>query len=106
MAEPKQVDPQFELNVIIGLRAMLGDQKARASMEILKSGDPEGFRRVMAEAEARYTALSDEAKRNPAQTLNALVATSVQLRTKLLFAGGLRGFIASLPRALRRFLWR
>jgi len=106
MAESRQTDPHFEVLVIGGLRAMLGDRKARTSMESVKSSDPETFRRAMAEAEARYAALSEEAKQNPARTLNALVATSAQLRAKILFAGGPRAFLAAIPRALRRLLWR
>ena len=106
MAEPKQADPQFELHVILGLRAMLGDQKARKTLEKAKDADPEGFQRAMTEAEARYAALSEEAKQNPAQTLNALVATSAQIRARMIFGGGPKGLLASIPGALRRLLWK
>jgi hypothetical protein len=106
MAEPKQMDPQYEVLVITGLRAMLGDQKARTDMENVQSSDPETFRRAMAEAEARYSALSEEAKQHPARTLNALVATSAQLRAGMIFAIGPMGFLKAIPRMLRRLLWK
>jgi hypothetical protein len=106
MAEPKQANPVFELHVVLGLRAMLGDQKVRKTLEKAKVADPEGFKRAMTEAEARYAALSEEAKQNPAQTLNALVATSAQLRARMIFAGGPRGLLMSIPRAVRQLLWK
>ncbi len=106
MADSKQTDTHFEVLVITGLRAMLGDQKARTAMESVKSSDPETFRRAMAEAEARYATLSEEAKQNPARTLNQLVSASVGLRLKLVFAGGPWAFLKLILRALRRLLWK
>jgi len=60
MAEQKPTDVSygsddlFELHVITGLRAMLGDGKARQAMEKVKGQSSGAFELAMAEAETRY----------------------------------------------------
>ncbi len=95
-----------ELLILTGLRAMLGDQRSKSAMAKVRGGNPEAFRWAMAEAETRYRALSEEERANPERTLNKLVISSMRLKSKLALAGGPRAFLASLPRALKRIVWK
>ncbi len=100
-------DDLFELHVITGLRAMHGDGKARQAMEKVKGQSSGAFELAMAEAETRYHALSEEDRANPAKVLNQLVASSMRLKTKLAFGGGgLWSLVTSIPRALKRLIWK
>ena len=104
MQDPQ--DTSSELLILTGLRAMLGDQRSKNAMEKVRGGDPATFRWAMAKAESRYRALSEEERANPERTLNKLVISSMRLKSKLALAGGPRAFLASLPRALKRIVWR
>jgi hypothetical protein len=76
-------------------------------MEKVKGQSSGAFELAMAEAETRYHALSEEDRANPAKVLNQLVASSMRLKTKLAFGGGgLWSLVTSIPRALKRLIWK
>ncbi len=96
----------FELHVITGLRVMLGDERARPVMDKVKKASVGAFELAMKEAEVRYHALSEEDRANPARVLQQLVASSMQLKMKFIFAGGPVKWLMAIPRAIKRMIWK
>ena len=66
-------DNSYELLVLQGLRALLGDVKTQMAMVDLQNSNPAACEQVMAEAQARYDALSPEQKENPKKALEQVV---------------------------------
>ena len=55
----------YELQVVSGIRAMLGDDKQREKMETLKNENLAMFEQVMSEAENRYNTMVNDNNRDP-----------------------------------------
>jgi hypothetical protein len=73
-----------ELHIRVGFRALLGDSKAQKQMMNLQGNYASYAREVMAEAQARYDALSTEEKGNPQKKLAELTVSTVKLRLIIL----------------------
>ena len=83
----------YELQVVSGIRAMLGDDKQREKMETLKNENLAMFEQVMSEAENRYNTMVNDNNRDPNEISNELVVRSLLLKLKILFREGPSIFI-------------
>ena len=108
-------DNSYELMVLQGLRALLVEEKAQSAMVALQSDNPAASEQVMIEAQARYDALSPEQKENPSSILSQAVASSANLKFKMLVKAVPKGILTliwnlpkiifiSIPKALKRFI--
>jgi len=108
-------DNSYELWVLQGLRALLGDDKAQVAMVDLQSKNAAACEQIMAEVQARYDALSPEQKENPSRILAQVVASSANLKFKMLVKAVPKGIFTlilklpkiifiSIPKALKSFI--
>jgi len=98
-----------ELNILLGFRALLGDNKAQRQMIKLQETYASYAREIMAEAQARYDALSTEKKEDPKQILAELTVSTVTLRLTILlklFPRIIWGLLKQLPQNIWGLLKR
>jgi hypothetical protein len=88
----------YELVVLQGLRALLGEDKAQRAMVGLQSDNPAACEQVMAEAQARYDALSPEQKEDPSRILSKVIASSANLKFKMVVKAAPKGIFTSIPK--------
>ena len=96
-------DNSYELWVLQGLRALLGDDKAQVAMVDLQSKNAAACEQIMAEAQARHDALSPEQKEDPSKILSQIVASSANLKFKMLVKAAPKGIltlILNLPKII------
>jgi len=91
-------DNPYELWVIQGLRALLGDDRAQRTMVDMQSNSPTACEQIMAEAQVRYDALSPEQREDPSRTLEQIAASVVQLKFKMLVKAAPKGILTSIPK--------
>ena len=91
-------DNSYELMVLQGLRALLGEEKAQRTMVALQNSNPTASEQVMVEVQARYDALSPEQKEDPGKILAQLVASSANLKFKMLVKRVPKGIFTSIPK--------
>jgi len=96
-------DNSYEIMVLQGLRALLGEDKAQRAMVDLQSKSAASCEQVMAEAQARYDALSPEQKEAPSKILSQVVASSVKLRLKMAGKKLTNIRFTSIPKILKGF---
>lgn len=97
-------DNSYELMVLQGLRALLGEEKAQRAMVALQNSNPATSEKVMVEAQARYDALSPEQKEDPGKILQMVVASSVNLKFKIVVKAAPKGIVTSIPK-LPKFIF-
>ena len=97
-------DNSYELWVLQGLRALLGEDKAQVVMVNLQSKNAAACEQIMAEAQARYDALSPEQKEDPSKILSQVVASSVNLKFKTLVKAAPKGIVMAIPRFLKSLI--
>ena len=91
-------DTSYELMVLQGLRALLGEDKAQVAMVDLQSKNATACEQIMAEAQARYDAFSPEQKEDRKRTLEQVVASSAILKFKMLVKAAPKGIVTSIPK--------
>ena len=91
-------DNSYELWVLQGLRALLGDDKAQIALVDLQSKNAAACEQIMAEAQARYDTLSPEQKEDPRKILTQVVASSGNLKSKMLVKAAPKGILTSIPK--------
>ena len=91
-------DNSYELWVLQGLRALLGEDRAQIAMVDLQSNNAASCEQIMAEAQARYDALSPEQKEDPSKILSQVVASSANLKFKMLVKAAPKGIFTSIPK--------
>ena len=91
-------DNSYELMVLQGLRALLGEDKAQVAMVDLQSKNATACEQIMAEAQARYDAFSPEQKEDRKRTLEQVVASSAILKFKMLVKAAPKGIVTSIPK--------
>jgi uncharacterized protein (DUF1800 family) len=94
-------DNSYELWVLQGLRALLGDEKAQRAMVALQSGNPAASEQIMAEAQQRYDTLSPEQKEAPQKVLVQISVSVVNLKFKMAFKRGPKGILMAIPKLLK-----
>ena len=108
-------DNSYELWVLQGLRALLGDDKAQVAMVELQGKSPASCEQIMAEAQERYDAFMAEHKEDPGKLLSKVIASSVNLKLKITVKAVPKGILTliwnlpkiifiSIPKALMRFI--
>lgn len=97
-------DNSYELWVLQGLRAFLGEDKAQIAMVDLQSKNAAACEQIMAEVQARYDALSPEQKENPSRILAQVVASSANLKFKMLVKAVPKGIVTLIPK-LPKFIF-
>ncbi len=108
-------DSSYELWVLKGLGALLGEEKEQEAMVALQSNNTAACEQIMAEAQARYDALSPEQKENPGKILSQVVASSANLEFKMVVKAVPKGILTlilklpkfifiSIPKALMSFI--
>ena len=106
-------DNSYELMVLQGLRALLGDEKGQRAMVDLQSSSPAACEQVMAEAQARYDALSPEQREDPSRILAEVSASILKLKFKkvgknipkitiMVVPKLLKSMFTSIPKVLKR----
>jgi len=91
-------DNSYELWVLQGLRALLGEEKAQEAMVALQSNNPAACEQIMAEVQKRYDAFSPEDKEDPSKILAKVVASSVKLKLKMVVKAAPKGILKSIPK--------
>ena len=91
-------DNSYEIWVLQGLRALLGDDKAQVAMVDLQSKNAAACEQIMAEAQARYDALSPEQKEDPSRILSKVIASSANLKFKMVVKTAPKGIVTSIPK--------
>lgn len=92
-------DDSYELLVRQGLRALLGDERAQKAMVGMQNNSTAACEQIMAEAQARYDALSPEQREDPRRTLEQVEVRELagklidDNRYKLLVLQGLRALL-------------
>ena len=76
---------RYELLVLQGLQALLGDDEAQREMIGLQSTNPAACEQVMAEAQARYDTLTPEQREDPKKILEQVAANVVKLNVEFKF---------------------
>ena len=99
-------DHAYELLILQGLRALLGNEKAQRGMVALQESNPAASEQVMAEAQARYDDLSPEQKENPQKVLEWVSASIIDLKFKMVIKQGPKGILMSIPKLLKRIFLR
>jgi hypothetical protein len=99
-------DNYYELLVLQGLRALLGDENAQRAMVTLQDSSPAASEQVMSEAQARYDALSPEQKEAPQQILKQISASVISLKFWMAIKRGPKGVLMSIPKLLKRIFVR
>ena len=97
-------DNSYELMVLQGLRALLGEDKAQRAMVAMQNSNPAASEQVMVEVQARYDALSPEQKEDPGKILAQVVASSVKLKFKMLVKAAPKGIVMAIPRFLKSLI--
>lgn len=97
-------DNSYELMVLQGLRALLGEEKAQRAMVALQNSNPATSEKVMVEAQARYDAFSPEQKEAPSKILTQVVASSANLKFKMLVKAVPKGIVTLIPK-LPKFIF-
>ena len=95
-------DNSYELWVLQGLRALLGDDKAQVAMVDLQSKSAAACEQIMVEAQARYDAFTAEQKEDIRLTLKQIAVSSVGLKFKMVVKAGPKGIFTSIPKVLKR----
>ncbi len=91
-------DNSYELMVLQGLRALLGEEKAQRAMVALQNSNTAASEQVMVEVQARYDAFSPEQKEDRKRTLEQVVASSANLKFKMLVKAAPKGILTSIPK--------
>ena len=91
-------DNSYEILVLQGLRALLGEEKAQEAMVALQSNNPAACEQIMAEVQERYDALSPEDKEDPSKILARVVASSAKLKLKMVVKAAPKGILTSIPK--------
>ena len=99
-------DNSYEILVLEGLRALLGDQERQRGMADLRSNNARAYAQVKAEAQARYDALTSEQKEDPGRTLEQVKMSVVKLKFQLVREKSTKLKFTSIPRVLKNFLLR
>ena len=108
-------DNSYELWVLQGLRALLGEDKAQRAMVDLQSKNAAACEQIMVEVQARYDALTAEQKEDPSRILSKVIASTVNLKLKITVKAVPKGIFRlilnlpkiifiSIPKALKRFI--
>ena len=97
-------DNSYELMVLQGLRALLGEDKAQRAMVAMQNSNPAASEQVMVEVQARYDALSPEQKEDPRKTLEQVAASIVQLKFKMVGKAAPKGIVMAIPRFLKSLI--
>lgn len=99
-------DNSYELLVLEGLRALLGDRETQRGMVDLRNSNAAAYVQVKAEAQARYDALSPEQKEDPRRTLEQVKMSVVKLKFQIVREKSPKLKFTSIPRVLKNFLLR
>jgi hypothetical protein len=99
-------DNSYELWVLQGLRALLGEEKAQRAMVALQSGNPTASEQVMSEAQARYDALTPEQKEDIRLTLKQITVSTIGLKCKIAIKRGPKGILMLIPKLLKSFFMK
>ena len=104
-------DDSYELLVLQGLRALLGDERAQKAMVDQQNDSAAACEQVMAEAQARYDALTPEQREDPKKILEQVAASVVKLNVEFKFKTlgksikkiTILSIIRSIPKVLKSF---
>ncbi len=99
-------DNSYEILVLEGLRALLGDRERQRGMADLRSSNARAYAQVKAEAQARYDALTPEQKEDPGRTLEQVKMSVVKLKFGKVMRKPPKIKLTSIPRVLKNFLLR
>ena len=88
----------YELWVLQGLRALLGEDKAQVAMVDLQSKNAAACEQIMAEAQERYDAFTPEQKEDPSKILAKVVASSVKLKLKMVVKAAPKSILTLIPK--------
>jgi len=101
-------DNSYELWVLQGLRALLGEDKAKIAMVDLQSKSAAACEQIMVEAQARYDAFTAEQKEDIRLTLKQITVSSVGLKFKMLVKAAPKGIVTlvrNLPKIMFTLIW-